>query len=390
MPRRVAIVGVGLTRCSSWRKDVAYPELVYEATSAALQDAGITPDDVNAVVYGSMDPFDGVNAPEKWNVDACAAAGMLRKPYMKISTGGTTGGSTALAAYYHVASGLHDVVLAVASQRVGETLEAQLVLNTAVDPVYERGFGMGAITVAAIQACSHMHYYGTTEEDLALISVRNHENAMNNPYAHLRVKFSVQDALSSPMLSWPLRLSDCCPSSDGACAIVFASEEKARRLAPQPAWITGAGQITDNYFAGDRPWYEDWDSLAMLARRVYRLAKIADPLREFDVAELYNAFTIQEILEYEALGFCGPGEGAEMVRKGVTAMDGQLPVCPSGGVLSTNAIGASGLVRVAEAALQVMGKAGERQVPGVKKALAHAWGATIGFHTLMILDREAP
>lgn len=390
MPRRVAIVGVGLTRCSSWRKDVTYPELVYEATSAALQDAGIVPDDVSAVVYGSMDPFDGLNAPEKWNVDACAAAGMLAKPYMKISTGGTTGGSTALAAYYHVASGLHDVVLAVASQRVGETLEAQLVLNTAVDPVYERGFGMGAITVAAIQACSHMHYYGTTEEDLALVSVRNHENAMNNPYAHLRVRFSVQDALSSPMLSWPLRLSDCCPSSDGACAIVFASEEKARRLAPQPAWITGAGQITDNYFAGDRPWYEDWDSLAMLARRVYRMAKVGDPLREFDVAELYNAFTIQEILEYEALGFCEPGKGAEMVRKGVTAMDGQLPVCPSGGVLSTNAIGASGLVRVAEAALQVMGKADKRQVPNVKKALAHAWGATIGFHTLMILDREAP
>ncbi len=390
MPRRVAIVGVGLTRCSSWRKDVAYPELVYEATSAVLQDTGITPNDVDAVVYGCMDPFDGVNAPEKWNVDACAAAGMLGKPYLKISTGGTTGGSTALAAYYHVASGLHDVVMAVASQRVGETLEAQLVLNTCVDPVYERGFGAGAIAIAAIQACSHMHAYDTTAEDLALISVRNHENALNNPYAHLRIKFSVEDALGSPVLSWPLRLSDCCPSSDGACAIIFASEEKARKLARQPAWIIGAGQITDNYFAGDRTWYEDWDSLAMLSRRVYRLAKIDNPMRELDVAELYNAFSIQEILEYEALGFCEPGKGAEMVRQGVTAMNGQLPVCPSGGVLSTNPIGASGLIRVAEAALQVMGKAGQRQVPDVKKALAHAWGATIGFHTLMILDREAP
>jgi acetyl-CoA C-acetyltransferase len=390
MPRRVAIVGVGLTRCSSWRRDVTYPELVFEATSAALQDAGITPNDVDAVTYGSMDPFDGVNAPEKWNVDACASAGVLGKPYLKICTGGTTGGSTGLSAYYHVASGLYDVVLAVTSQRVGETLEAQLVLNTAVDPVYERGFGVGAITVAAIQACSHMHAYGTTEEDLAQISVRNHENALNNPYAHLRVKFSVEQALASPMLSWPLRLSDCCPSSDGACAVVFASEERARQLARQPAWIRGAGQITDNYFLGDRPWGEDWDSLAMLARRIYRLAKIDDPMRELDVAELYSAFTIQEILEYEALGFCEKGKGAELVRKGVTAMEGQLPVCPSGGVVSTNPIGASGLIRMAEAALQVMGKAEQRQVPDVKTALAHAWGATIGFHTLMILDREAP
>ena len=390
MPRPVAIAGVGLTRCSSWRRDVLYPELVHEATSAALQDAGIASKDVEAVVYGSMDPFDGVNAPEKWNVDACAAAGMMHKPYMKISTGGTTGGSTALAAYYHVASGLYDVVLAVASQRVGESLEAQLVLNTAVDPVYERGFGVGAITIAAIQASSHMHQYGTTEEDLAQISVRNHENAVNNPYAHLRLKFGVQDALASPMLSWPLRLADCCPSSDGACALVFASADRARALAERPAWVRGAGQITDNYFAGDRPWYEDWDSLSMLARRVYRMAKIDDPMRQLDVAELYNAFTVQEILEYESLGFCERGNGAELVRKGLTAMDGQLPVCPSGGVLSNNPIGASGLIRVAEAALQVMGKADKRQVPNVKTALAHAWGATIGFHTLMILDREAP
>ena len=390
MPKRVAIVGVGLTRCSSWRRDVSYPELVYEAVSAALQDAEIGPEAVDAVVYGSMDPFDGVNAPERWCVDACASAGALNKPLLKISTGGTTGGSTALGGYYHVASGMFDVVLAVASQRVGETLDAQRVLNTCVDPVYERGFGVGAITVGAIQAASHMHYYGTTEEDLARVAVQNHDNSANNPYAHLRFRFTVEDALASRMLSWPLRLSDCCPSSDGACAVIFASEEKAAKLARQPAWVRAAGQITDNYFMGDRSWAEDWDSLAILARRIYRLAKIDNPRREIDVAELYQAFSIQQILEYEALGFCEKGEGAKLIREGVTAMGGELPVCPSGGVLCTNPIGASGLIRVAEAALQVMGKADRRQVPNVKTALAHAWGATIGFHTLMILDREAP
>ena len=128
----------------------------------------------------------------------------------------------------------------------------------------------------------------------------------------------------------------------------------------------------------------------MLARRVYGQAKIQDPLAELDVAELYNAFSIQEIIEYEALGFCEKGKGAELIRNGVTTMQGQLPVCPSGGVLCTNPIGASGLIRVAEAALQVMGKAEKRQVPGVRKALAHSWGATIGFHTLMVLGSEPP
>ncbi len=390
MGRRVAIVGVGLTKCSSHRKDVTYPELVHEAVSGALADAGVGFEQIDAVVYGCMDPFDGIFAPERWCVDSCVSAGFLNKPFLKITTGGTTGGSTALGAYYHVGSGMFDVVLAVASQRVGETIEAQLVLNTAVDPIYERWIGAGAITIAANQASNHFNYYGTTEEDLAMVAAKNYANALNNPYAHLQRHLSVEDALRSRMISWPLRLSDCCPSSDGACAILFASEERARQIAKQPAWVRGAGQITDNYFAGDRPWFQDWDSLAMLARRVYKQAKISEPMAEIQVAEPYVAFSVQELMEYEALGFAEPGRGAELIRKGVTAMGGKVPFCPSGGTLCTNPIGATGLIRVAEAALQVMDKADKRQVPNVKTALAHSWGAVIGFHTIMILDKEAP
>jgi acetyl-CoA C-acetyltransferase len=369
---------------------VTYPELIYEAVSAALAQANLPAKDIDAIVYGSMDPFDGVFAPERWNVDACVSAGFRNMPFLKLTTGGTTGGSVALGAYYHVTSGMFDVVLAVASQRVGETLEAQLVLNTCVDPIYERWMGGGAITIAANQAASHFHYYDTTEEDLAMVAAKNYANALNNPYAHLQRHLTVEDALQTRMLSWPLRLSDCCPSSDGACAVIFASEERATKMTETPVWVRGAGQITDNYYAGDRPWFHDWDSLSILARRVYRQAKIDNPLEELDVAELYNAFSIQEIIECESLGFCEPGKGAELIRKGVTTMDGKLPVCPSGGVLCTNPIGASGLIRVGEAALQVMGKADKRQVANVKTALAHVWGAVIGFHVLMILGKEAP
>ena len=390
MGGRVAIVGVGLTKCSSHRKDVTYPELIYEAVSGALAQAGVTPKDVGAVVFGSMDPFDGVFAPERWNVEACAGAGFANKPFIKITTGGTTGGSVALGGYYHVASGMFDVVLTVASQRVGESVEAQLVLNTGVDPIYERWMGIGAITLVANQAVHHFHHYGTTEEDLALVAAKNYANALNNPYAHLQRHLTAEDALRSRMIAWPLHLSDCCPSSDGACAVVFASEERARQIAKTPAWVRGAGQITDNYFAGDRPWFHDWDSLAMLARRVYKQAKISEPMAEIQVAEPYVAFTVQELMEYEALGFAEPGRGAELIRKGVTAMGGKVPFCPSGGTLCTNPIGATGLIRVAEAALQVMDKADKRQVPNVKTALAHSWGAVIGFHTMMILDKEAP
>lgn len=390
MPRRVAVVGVGLTKTANRRKDIIYPELTYEAVSNALSATNLEPKDIDAVVYGSMDPFDGLNCPEKWNVDACASAGFLNKPMMKISTGGTTGGSTALAGYYHVASGLFDVVLAVASQRVGETVDAQQVLNTCLEPAYERAFGFGAIMIAAMQATSHMHHYGTAEEDMARVAAQSHDHALNNPNAHLRFKMSVEDALRTKMISWPLRLSDCCPSSDGACALIFASEERAVRITNTPAWIKGAGQITDGYYLGDRTWYHEWDSLATLARRVYRSAKIYNPLKEIDVAEVYAAFSIQQIIDYEALGFCERGEGAKLLASGATRMGGELPVCPSGGVLCTNPIGASGLIRVGEAALQVMGEAEGRQVPDVRLALAHAWGATIGFHTLMILSKEKP
>ncbi|MBI2847527.1 MAG: thiolase family protein [Chloroflexi bacterium] len=390
MPRRVALVGVGLTKTANRRKDITYPELTFEAVNNALSFTHLKPEDIDAVVYGSMDPFDGLSCPEKWNVDSCASAGVLNKPLMKISTGGTTGGSTALAGYYNVASGLFDVVLAVASQRVGETIDAQQVLNTCLEPCYERPFGFGAIMIAAMQATSHMHYYGTTEEDLARVAVQNHEHALNNPHAHLRFKLTIEEALKTRMISWPLKLADCCPSSDGACALIFASEEKAEKITSTPAWIKGAGQITDGYYLGDRTWYHEWDTLATLARRVYKSAKIYNPFKEIDVAEVYTAFSIQQILEYEALGFCEKGEGGKLLASGATSMNGSLPVCPSGSVICTNPIGASGLIRVGEAALQVMGKAEGRQVPNVKLALAHAWGATIGFHTLMILSKEKP
>jgi len=390
MARRVAIVGVGLTKCSSHRRDVTYPELVHEAVTAALADANLKAKDIDAIVYGAMDPFDGVFAPERWNVDACVSAGAANKPFIKLTTGGTTGGSVALGGYYHVTSGLFDVVLVVASQRVGETLEAQLVLNTCIDPIYERWMGGGAIMVGANQAASHFRSYGTTEEDLAMVAVKNYASALNNPYAHLQRHLTVEDCLKMRMISWPLRLSDCCPSSDGACAIILASEKRARKITKTPAWIRGAGQITDNYYIGDRPWFQDWEALSILAHRVYSEAKIDNPLEDIDVAELYNAFTIQEIIESEALGFCEPGKGTELLRKGVTSMEGKLPVNPSGGTLCTNPIGATGLIRIAEAALQVMGKANKHQVANVKTALAHVWGAAVGFHVLMILDKQNP
>jgi acetyl-CoA C-acetyltransferase len=381
--RRVAVVGVGQTKFKTRRDDKTHPELTYEAMRKGLDHAGLEIKDVQAIVYGTMDPFDGIYLPERWDV----TSGGIGKPFMKIATGGTTGMTTGLAAYEHVASGLFDIAMAVCTQRVGECKDAQPVLNTAVCPIFERYSGAGAISVAAIQATVHMHKYATTEEDLAWVSVKDHKNALKNPNAHIKLDIGVEEVLNSPMVSSPLKLLECCPRSDGAVAVIFACEEIAKKLRDNPAWVIAETSISDNYYAGDRPDLSDWDTLAIAGRRLYRLAGVDDPKRDIDVAELYSPFTIQEVLELEALGFAEKGKGKDMAREGITFPDGDIPTNPSGGVLCTNPIGATGLVRLAEASLQIMGEA-SNQIEGAKVALAHAWGGTLQFHALMILSAK--
>ena len=378
---RVAVVGFGQTPFKTKRKDKTHPEIVFEAINSALEHAGLELKDIEAVVYGCMDPFDGIYCPERWDSTACG----LEKPIMKISTGGTTGMTTALAAHEHVASGLFDLVMAVCVQRVGECVDAQPVLNTAVDPIYERHSGLGAIHIAAFQATAYMAKYGATEEDLAWVSVKDHKNALKNPYAHIKMDVGVDDVLNSKVVCSPLKLLECCPRSDGAAAVIFASEDLAKKIRDNPAWVVAETTISDSYYLGDRLSFAEWDSLAIAGRRLFRDAGIENPAKDIDVAELYSAFTIQEILELEALGFAEKGRGKDFAREGVTFIDGDMPTNPSGGVLCTNPIGATGLVRFGEAALQVMGEA-SNQVDGAEVALSHAWGGTLQFHTLAVLS----
>ena len=381
--KKVAIVGVGQTRFVSHRKDVLHPEVTHEAVTAALKDAGLSVEDIDAVTFGVMDPFDGVDCLDRW----CAgAAGGFNKPFMRINTAGATGMSTAIAAYQHVACGLFNVVLAVGEQRVGECADAQSLLNTCMCPIHERKFGAGAISLGSLPATRHMQLYGSTHEQRALVSVKNHQHALKNPYAHLRFAVTTDDVLNSRIVDWPLRLLECCPRSDGAVAVVMASEDVAGDITSRPAWIKAVGSIADTYYFGDRPSLAYRDTLATLARRLYRRVGIKNPVEEIDVAELYSPFTSLEIIQYEALGFCEEGKGGRVVEDGVTWLGGKLPVNPSGGVLCTNPIGATALVRVAEGALQVMGKADDRQVPNVENALCMGLGGMLQFQTLMFLS----
>lgn len=385
MSRDVGIVGVGQTEYAGQHTDKSHPELTFEAGKKALEHAGLTKDDLDAVVFGTMDPFDGINRPDKWEAGGAAA---FDTRYMKTSTGGTTGLSTGIDAYQQVAGGLNDtdIVMAICTQRVGEGEDTQPILNTVYDPFFDRPLGVGAISQAAFQATRYQDKYGLTDEERAAISVKNRQNALDNPLSHLRTDIDIDDVLESPMVTTPFHLHECPPSSDGSMAVIMAAGDKAEEIRDNPAWVTGESELADNKYLGDRPELSYWGSLGVAARELYREAGVDDPFEYFDVAELYSPFSTREVINLEALGFADKGEAGDWALEGVTARDGEMPVDPSGGNLSSHPIGATGLIKLAEAALQVMGEAGDRQVDGVEKALAQGIGGNIQLHALMSLS----
>ncbi|MHA1835170.1 MAG: thiolase family protein [Candidatus Baldrarchaeia archaeon] len=392
MNKKAAVIGVGETPYRT-RTPETFPELVYNAVQKALNDANMTIDEIDAVVFGmSPSEFMGVNEPHKWAVDAMGA---IKKPLLRVHTGGATGGSAAQAGYWHVASGMFKSVLVVAADKIGETPDAQLVLNTIWDPFYEKVFGLHTMTMTAFKAVRHMHKYGTTEEQMALVAVQARKNAMNNPNAHLKGKITVEDVLKSRVIAWPIKLYDSCPRSSGAAAVVIANEEIARKKCEKPAWITGVAETASTIYMGDRMGvkadmdYADLDELMLAAKVAYKMAGIENPRKQIDVVEVYDPFTIITICSVEALGLCSKGEASKLYEQGYWAMDGEIPVNPSGGVLCSNPIAASGLVRVCDAALQVMGKAGKYQVKKeVHHAVATAVGGSFQFLTCTILSSD--
>ena len=383
--RPVAVVGTGQTIHVQRRTDVSLPEMVREATDAAMLDAGVTPVDIDAVVMGSgPEIFEGVNFPDHWLGPAIRMAG---KPVIRVETGGTAGSTTGIAAFHHVSSGVFDVVLAVGYEKLsdGDVLAG---MSRCYDPRWDRDFASGAVGLAGLQARQYLDRHSQArEEHGAMVVVKNRHNGTLNRHAHLRSEVTVEDVMSSSPAAEPLKLLDCCPSSDGAAAMVLSSERRARKLCAHPAWFVGLGSCSESTYAPhmDIAYPE---SCVRAAQQAYQMAWIYDPPAELDLAEVFEAFSFQELVWCEALGLCRPGEAGRLIESGATELGGTIPVNPSGGALCANPIGACGLIRQVEAAMQVMGKAGEHQVPGASRALAHAWGGALQFNSVTIFSSE--
>jgi acetyl-CoA C-acetyltransferase len=380
-----AIVAVGQTEHRNRRLDVSLAEMARESIDRCLASRNLKLEEVDAIVAGNMEMFEGIFLVDQLFSDALGALG---KPVFKLNTGGTVGASVAIACHHLVASGRYRRVLGVGFQKQSEG-STQSAITTVGDPIWERAVMAGAIGNFAAMASTYVHESGATPEQAAKAAVKARRNACRNPHAHLKMPdLTVEQVLASDMLATPIHRLDMCPSSDGACAILVADESVAGDLAAHPAWVHAAVTAHDQQYMGDSPKrLAVMRSIQAAAKKGYAQAGIGEPLQDFDVAEIYEPASYAELAMYENLGFCPMGDGGKLIDSGRTYMDGDLPVNPSGGVMSTNPVGATALIRVAEAALQVMGEAGERQVDGVRRALATGYGGN-AWTDLMILSRE--
>ena len=385
MSRPVAVVGVGQTKHAARRSDHSIMGLVREAVDRALEDANMEFADIDAVVLGKApDMFEGVMMPELYLADALGAVG---KPLLRVHTAGSVGGSTAVVAAHHVQSGLYERVLTVAFEKQSES-NAMWALAPKIP--FQPTLVAGAGGYFAPHIREYIRRAGAPDHIGIEVAVKDRINALKNPYAHLKMPdISFEKVSESPMLWNPIRFLECCPSSDGACAMVLTNERHANSGSTPPAWIHGTAVRSEPLGMAGR------DEVNPRAGRdcaadVYAQAGITDPRSQIDLAEIYVPFSWYEPMWMENLGFASEGTGWQMTDKGVTALDGDLPVNPSGGVLSSNPIGASGMLRFAEAAMQVRGQAGEHQVDGAKLALGHAYGGGSQFFAMWIVSDAKP
>ena len=374
---QVAVIGISQTKYEAAKREQDLADMIFETTRGALDDAGLQIGDIDSVVLAAHDLIDGRSIT---SMLTAPPAGAHLKDEIRVADDGAF--AVALA-WLRLLSGEFGTSLVVSWSKLSEgDFDAITSLN--FEPLFYRPFGFNYVTAHALQAMSYMSRYGITETQAARVAVKNRTNAVKNPLAHLREPVTVDDVLQSRLLAWPLKELDLPPKSDGACAMVLATEERARQAKANCAWIKGVGWTNDTYYLGDKE-LEKLPSLAQAAERAYRMASIDDPLEQLDVAELHDISSFHELMEYEALGLCKPGEGGQLADQGITSMDGKLPVNPSGGALSSHPYTAVGLIRVAEAALQVMGRAGEHQVPGVKTALAHGASGMCGQSNCVVI-----
>lgn len=373
MAARVGIVAVAQTKYSEMRRDVRQMALANEAVTQVLNETGLKWAEDGTGIDCAVNACD-----DFW--DAQTLSDTTYDPLLNTKDVCRVAQDGAQAVIYSACTimSLHrDVILILASCKESQVLSRSILTSCGFDPIYTRILGLDYLSAAALQAQRYMYKYGITREQCARVVVKNRKNAGNNPFAQAPMELTIDDVLNSEMLASPISVLDYNPVSDGSCAMILATEEKAKKLTDKPIWITGFSSARDFHNLGDRD-LADCDSLVAASQRTYKMAGITNPRKEINVIELSEESSYQELLWSEGLGFCGRGEGGKLIDSGATEMGGELPINPSGGLLSGVPVLVAGISRVAEAVLQLRGEAGARQVDGAKVALAHGISGPCG------------
>lgn len=377
MTERVGIVAVAQAKYHPNRCDVNEEELAWEAVKPVLEETGLSLWDIPSAVSCSQDFWDG-RTISNMNIQHVVGGHLQHED--KVCEDGINAVYVAMG---QILSGHHEVVLVLSHMKESQGQKSSIE-NAAFDPVFMRLLGLDFTSAAALQARRYMYKYGVTPEQCARVAVRDRANAKNNPFAQAPLDLTVEDVLGSKAVVSPLRSLDTKPISDGAVAIILASEERAKKIARKPVWILGASNCYETHYLGDRE-LADCDALSKAAKKAYTMAGIKNPARDIDVAEISTEYSYQGLLWMEGLGFCGRGEAGKLIDSGATRMGGKLPVNPSGGMLAGNPNGVSGCARVAECVLQLRGEAGDRQVKNANVALAHGYTGICGQHQGVIV-----
>ena len=373
MTNKVCVLGAGSTKYG--KLDESVIEIALNASKDAIESAGITPKDIQAGYISNV--FGVADKQVHMAPVIMSNLGIPHVPGLTIESACGSGSVMLREAYANIAAGFYDCVLALGVEKITHTgtTQSTTLFSYCSDFFYEGGNGATFPGLFASIARAYMTTHKANEEDLAYVAVKNHENGILNPKAHVRKKITVDDVMKSPVVASPLKLYDCCPFSDGASAVILCNEEFAKKSRKPYVEVIGSGRGASPAAVQAREDITTIPSTISAAKQAYKMAGITP--KDIDFAEVHDCFTIAEIIDIEDLGFFPKGTAAHAVTEGATKINGEIPINPSGGLKSKgHPIGATGVGQVVEVFEQFTGKAGERTVKNAQTALTHNFGAT--------------
>ncbi|MCU0631984.1 MAG: thiolase domain-containing protein [Methanolinea sp.] len=384
--RDVAVIGVGCTTFGE-KWNTSFRDLFVEAGALALEDAGVSGEQIGAMYVGNMSAGRFV---EQEHIGALIAdyAGLATThiPSTRVEAACASGGLSFRQAFISVASGIEDIVVAAGVEKMtdvasGTSVEA---LAGAADREWEGFVGATFPGLYAMIAHDYMNRYPLTRDQLAQVAVKNHFNGARNPIAQFRQEITLDTVLRSSLVADPLRLFDCSPITDGAAAVILAPLDMARDFTDTPVKVLASAQASDTIALHDRRDISTLDASVAAGKRAFAMAGLTT--RDIDLVEVHDCFTIAEICAIEDLGFCGKGEAGRLTEEGATALNGDLPVNTSGGLKACgHPVGATGIKQVCEVVMQLRGEAAKRQIDGARIGMTHnvgGTGATVAVHIL--------